>query len=198
MKNWVRAIMLFVILIGGNYSIAAQSDSTNKHKSFGYGVSNLLELYDFSNYHPGIYIEFGQVSPIENWDYNIKLIGNYQFTNQNNIRNHSFIPFRLTFGLERKVQLEKVFLSFNANLFYSMSLRKTSISGFQGDDYGVGVSPGVNINFPLREDLILSGGLEYGVGFFRDFVSVGTVTRQTMVLNYAAIRNFSFGIRHYF
>lgn len=165
---------------------------------FGYGVSNLFELYDITNYHPGIYLEFGQISPIENWDYNVKFIGNYQFTNQNNIRYHSFIPFRVTVGLERKLQLEKMFLTFNANLFYSMSLRKTSISGFQGDDYGVGVSPGVNINFPLREDLVLSAGLEYGLGFFRDFVSVGTVTRQTMVFNYAAIRNFSFGIRHNF
>ncbi len=175
------------------------SDSTETFKrSFGYGVSNLINLYDPINYRPGIYLEFRQVAPFEGWSYNVRLIAQYRFENQNGVRYHELIPFVTTVGLERDIYLEKFIVSVNANLFYSMSLRKTSISGFQGDDYGVGISPGVNLSYPLRENLVLSAGLEYGVGFFREFVGVGTVTTPAMVLKGVAIRNLSFGIRHYF
>lgn len=198
MKNLSKALLL-IVLMHCCAVMSAQSDSTNENRrSFGYGVSNLLDLYDITNYRPGIYIEFGQVSPIEKWNYNIKFIGNYQYSNQNNIRYHSIIPFIVTLGLERIWEVGRIAISVNADLFYSMSLRKTSISGFQGDDYGVGLAPGINLHFPLRENLVLIAGVEYGVGFFRKFNSLGTVTTPSLVLDAAAIRNLSFGIRHYF
>ncbi|CAG5078864.1 hypothetical protein [Parvicella tangerina] len=197
------ALLLFVMSVAYS-SFLAQSDSAAAYKrSFGYGVANLIELYDPINYRPGIYLEFRQNSPIDGWRYNIKLMGRYRFENQNGVRYHELIPFVTTIGLERDIHLdfERLLLSVNANLFYSMSLRKSSIgggSGFQGDDYGVGISPGVNASFFLRENLALHVGFEYGIGFFREFVSVGTVTRPSMVLKGVAIRNLSFGVRHYF
>lgn len=198
MKSLSKAILL-VVLVHCYAVVHAQSDSIVENKrSFGYGVSNLLDLYDITNYRPGIYLEFGQVSPIEKWNYNIKFIGNYQYSNQNNIRYHSIIPFIVTVGLERVWEMGRIAISINADLFYSMSLRKTSISGFQGDDYGVGLAPGINLIFPLRDNLVLIGGAEYGVGFFRKFNSLGTVTTPSLVLDVTAIRNLSFGIRHYF
>jgi hypothetical protein len=190
---------LIIVLISFSQKALASEDSTITYKrSFGYGVANLVELYDPTNYLPGIYVEFGQASPIEGWQYNIKLIGHYRYLNQNNIRHHEFLPFVVTVGLERKWELEKFQIGFNANLFYSMSLRKTSISPFQGDDYGFGISPGVTVFYPLRDNLVLCGGLEYGAGLFREFVAVGTVTTPALRLKAAPIRNLSFGIRHYF
>lgn len=193
-------ILLVVILLSFSVSRTwASTDSTATYKrNFGYGVSNTLQLFNFSTYVPGIYLEFGQRSPIEGLDYNIKLIGLYSLTNQGNVRTHSLVPFMVTLGLEKSWYLEKVIINLNANLFYSMSLRKGTLGPFQGDDYGVGISPGVNLGYPLKENLVVSAGIEYGLGFFREFVSVGTVTTQTMRLNYAPVRSLSLGIRHYF
>lgn len=191
-----------MILSGSFSSIYSSSDSSATYRrTIGYGVSNLIELYDIINYRPGVYLEFSQKAPFDGWVYNVKFIGKYHLEVQNNVRYHEIIPFITTVGLERRVEFEKFQLILNANLFYSMSLRKSSIgggSGFQGDDYGIGMSPGVNLSYPLRENLLLIGGVEYGVGFFREFVSVGTVTQPAMVLKGTAIRNLSFGIRHYF
>ncbi|MCB9189852.1 MAG: hypothetical protein H6599_11305 [Flavobacteriales bacterium] len=195
-----RLIILCTVVcqIIGNSSYA-QEDSISPHKrSFGYGVSNLIELYDFKTYTPGLYLEFGQQSSLKGWDYSIRLIGQYSLSIQNNIRTHSVVPFIVTLGLEKKWRLNKFILSFDGDLFYSMSLRKATLGTFQGDDYGVGISPGLNLAYPFRENLSIQAGLEYGVGFFREFVSVGSVTVPAMVFNFAAVRSFSLGIRHYF
>lgn len=192
-------LTLFSISFGVFGNNNTDSSSVDQFKrSFGYGASNLLDLVNPIGYRPGIYVEFGQDSPFDGWDYAFTLIGAYRFENQNNIRYHELIPFVITAGLEKNWYFEKVFISLNLNLFYSMSLRKTSISPFQGDDYGVGASPGLKINLPLRDDLVLNAGYEYGLGFFREFVGVGSVAVPAMVLRGRAIRNFSFGVRHYF
>lgn len=175
------------------------TDSTAKYnRQFGYGVGNLFDLKDPINYKPGIYFDFGQGTDWENVNLKVSMLGKYRTYMDGNVRQHEVIPFIVSVGLEKFWVREKLVLSVGASIYYSMSLRKSTISGFQGDDYGVGISPMINVMIPLKENLGLVFGYQYGIGLYREFNNLGTVTNATLVPKGEAIKNLSFGVMHYF
>lgn len=176
-----------------------KTDSLSKfHRSFGYGVSNLLEGATMSNaYRPQVYFDYTQYSDKE-FFYRVGISFNYSRRPQGNLTQHDFIPFNFTVGAEKHFYKNNFYFLVGGDLFYSMSLRKVRLSPFQGDDYGFGIAPYVGAGYALKENLSLFMQYEAGFGYFRDFVSIGNITRQTAVLRFAPLRNISLGLRHFF
>ncbi len=176
-----------------------KTDSLSKfNRSFGYGISNLLEGITMSNaYRPQVYFDYAQYSS-KKFFYRASISFNYSRSPQGNLTQHDFIPFNFTIGVEKHFYKNNFYFLVGGDLFYSMSLRKVRLSPFQGDDYGVGIAPYVGAGYALKENLSLFMQYEAGFGYFRDFVGIGNITRQTAVLRFAPLRNISLGLRHFF
>lgn len=197
-KLLLSFVFVFTVCVSAYTQNTVRDSLYNKSRLIGYGISNFLDLIDPINYKPGIYLEFGQPTPMDNWNLKISFIGKYSYQSQNNLRQHSILPFVFTAGLERNWYFDKVLMTIDFSLYYSMSVRKATTSAVQSDDYGVGVAPGILLQIPLRDDLVLCGGVQIGGGLYREFAGVGTVARPTIVGRIEDLRLFSFGLRHYF
>ncbi len=199
-----RFSILSLFLFIGTTSIWSQhdrykTDSLSKfNRSFGYGVSNLLESITMSNaYRPQVYFDYSQYSS-KDFYYRASISFNYSRRPQGNLIQHDFIPFNFTIGAEKHFYKNNFYFVVGADLFYSMSLRKVRLSPFQGDDFGVGIAPLLGVGYALKENLSLFTQYEAGLGFFRSFASIGNIARPSAVLLFAPIRNVSFGLRHFF
>ncbi len=167
-------------------------------QSIGYGVANLIEIAsNQSGYRPQVYIDYARVNT-KGFHYRVGVSFNYRRFEQGNLFQHELIPFNVTIGGEKYFYKQRFFFVLGADLFYSMSLRKSKLSPFQGDDYGIGIAPVLGAGLCLRENLSLFAQYEPGFGFFRSYVGIGTRTQQTLEAKFAPIRNLSFGLRHFF
>lgn len=195
----MKRFFLLTALLVHFMAFSQNEDSTQSYKrQFGYGVANLIQLSDPTNYKPRIYLDFAQAGPWQETFYRVSLLGEYRTYMDGNVRNHEIIPFIVSMGLEKVWKREKIAFGLGVALYYSMSLRKTTISTFQGDDYGVGIAPSAHLYIPLKENLSLTFAYQYGVGLYREFVGVGTVAAPSLVPRGDAIRDLSFGVVHYF
>ncbi len=167
-------------------------------RNIGYGAAHLAEITtNNSGYRPQVYFDYGQSSG-KGYHYKLGLSFNYSRTRNGNIFQHELIPFNIVIGAEKHFYKQKFYFVVGGSVFYSMSVRKARLGPFQGDDYGVGVAPNLGVGFCLRENLSLYSEYAAGIGYFRSFVGVGTLAVPTLAVNFAPIRNFSFGLRHFF
>jgi hypothetical protein len=175
------------------------SDTLNGFtQNLGYGVANLVEIIsDNAGYRPQVYFDYARLSS-KGFHYRAGVSFNYRRVAQGNVFQHEMIPFNIRIGGEKYFYKERFYFALGADLFYSMSVRKSNLSPFQGDDYGVGVAAVLGAGLCLRENLSLFTQYEPGVGLFRSFVGIGTRTQTTLTTRFAPIRNLSFGLRHFF
>ena len=170
----------------------------NFNRGFGYGAANLIEIASKnSSYRPQVYLDFTSKNS-KGFYYRAGISLSYKRANQAGLIINEFVPTNITVGAEKHYYKKDFFFILGGDLFYSMSIRKSRLGPFQFDDYGVGVAPYIGAGYALRFDLSLFAQYEAGVGYFREFVGVGLVTQTTLALRFAAIRNLSFGIRHFF
>jgi hypothetical protein len=167
-------------------------------QSFGYGVANLIEIAsNNSGYRPQVYFDYARINS-KGFYYRASISFSYRRFEQGNLFQHELIPFNITIGGEKYFYKQRFFFVLGADLFYSMSVRKSNLSPFQSDDFGVGIAPVLGTGFCLRENLSLFAQYEPGFGVFRSFVGVGNRTQATLTPRFAPMRNLSFGLRHFF
>ena len=199
----IRIFLLSICLVFGVYSHGQnhlfKTDSLqNFSKGFGYGAANLIEIASKnSSYRPQIYLDFTSKTS-KGFYYRAGISLSYKRVNQTGLIVNEFLPTNITIGAEKHYYHKDLYFVLGADLFYSMSVRKSRLGPFQFDDYGVGVAPYVGLGYALRNDLSLFTQYEAGVGYFREFVGVGLVTQTTLAVRFAPIRNLSFGVRHFF
>lgn len=196
--QYIIAFLLFLNIANAQRS-RDYSDTINGFKqNLGYGVANLAEIVsNNAGYRPQVYLDYARVNS-NGFHYRVGISFNYRRVTQGNVFQHELIPFNVTLGGEKYFAKERFYFTLGVDLFYSMSLRKSQLSPFQGDDFGVGLAAVIGAGFCLRENLSLFAQYEPGVGYFRSFVGIGNRTQQTLEARFAAIRNLSFGIRHFF
>lgn len=175
------------------------SDTLNGFRqNIGYGVANLVEIVsNNAGYRPQVYFDYARINT-KGFHYRVGVSFNYRRFSQGNVFQHELIPFNITMGGEKYFYKNRMYFVLGADLFYSMSLRKSKLSPFQGDDYGVGIAGVIGAGYCLRENLSLFAQFEPGFGYFRSFVGIGYRTQQVVEPLYAPIRNLSFGLRHFF
>ena len=194
---------LLALLLGFNQvkaqKAANYSDTLSGYtQNLGYGVANLVEIVsNNASYRPQVYFDYARVSS-KGFHYRASLSFNYRCVAQGNVFQHELIPFNVTIGGEKYFYKNRYYFALGADLFYSMSVRKSRLSPFQGDDFGVGIAAVIGAGSCLRENLSLFSQYEPGFGLFRSFVGIGNRTQQTLVTSFAPIRNLSFGIRQFF
>lgn len=198
MRSLFVAIIFFL-----NFGISAQLDRdvaevSSFNKSFGYGIGNLFNMVvDGEAYRAQVYLDYS-VKKYTGLYYRIAVSSSYNSTTLGNIKEHEFIPFVLTFGVEKHFYKNRFYLAIGGDGFYSASLRYSRLSLITTDEMGVGVSGLIGGGFALREDLSIFCQYEVGVGMFRQFTNIGYVTAQTLRLKAPFIRNISLGMRHFF
>jgi len=200
MKNWFVIGALFLSFFAHSqqeYDLVGKSTS-EYNKIFGYGIGNVFNMAtDGEAYRAQIYFDYS-IKKDTGLYYRIAVSSSYNSVPLGNIKEYQFIPFVLTFGIEKHFYKNKVFLVLGADGFYSSSLRYSRLSRFTTDEMGVGISGLIGGGFLLREDLSLFCQYEVGLGMFRQFSSVGFITTQTLAVQAPFIRNLSVGMRHFF
>lgn len=176
-----------------------QTDSMQGYsKNFGYGVANLIEIAsNNSGYRPQAYFDLSGKNS-KNYFYRIGLSFSYRRNTQGTLPVNEIIPLNITFGAEKHYYRKNFYFVLGGDFFVSMSMRKARLGPFQFDDYGMGIAAYAGCGYALRRDLTLFTQFEPGIGYFREFVGVGTVARPTLAIRYAPMRNLSFGVRHFF
>ena len=188
----MRIILLVLMLSGFSFQIKSQNNTDtifHPKQKIGFGISNIAEtigvLINDSNPFPktiqymaeyhheidsALFIRFGVSSAISS----IK---------NGNLRMYYFVPLNFNLGVEKLISLHKFDFIYGADIFYTMSLRGGSQIGtgmWQGDDFGLGVSPMGGIDYKLNKDWIIGVELEVGIGLFRDFKNLGNIAVQRM------------------
>jgi len=200
------SFLVFIFLVFSSNCTSQDIDTIfHPKQKIGFGISNIAKTVEISlndsnpfpkvvrymaEYHQeidtAVYLRFGVSSAISSFK-------------NGNLREYYFVPLNFNIGIEKLYSRNKFDFVYGADLFYTMSLRGGTQVGtgmWRGDDFGFGIAPIGGIDYNLNKDWIIGVELEIGVGLFRDFVGVGSITKQSIKPGIIYPRLLSFSLKY--